>query len=161
MAKRELLAGTFSATPVRVHMYPSTGAFLFLGADGAGCWLDPNYVSLLYSKEAVRAVLTAHDFRLVDESMEESMEIVSLHAPKVPAWKRPEPGVIEAALDMLSVGAWREQLHDLILEHHDVLEAYAPLTEEPVAPVAEPPEPPTSPTPPVSEPPAPTTRKRK
>lgn len=59
---RKLLAGTFSAVPIRVHVYPSRGAHMFVGADGGGCWSDPEGKVLLFSMEDVQRVAKAHGY---------------------------------------------------------------------------------------------------
>lgn len=65
---RKLLAGTFSAVPIRVHVYPSRGAHMFVGADGMGCWSDPEGKVLLFSMDDVNRVANAHGYTVDPET---------------------------------------------------------------------------------------------
>lgn len=63
-----LMAGAFSAQPVRVHVYPG-GRYLFVDKDGTGCWTDPAQRVLLHKLEDVKKVLLAHGMSLDEENM--------------------------------------------------------------------------------------------
>lgn len=65
---RKLLAGAFSAVPIRVHVYPSRGAHMFVDATGAGCWTDPEGKVLLFSMDDCVRVASAHGYTIDPET---------------------------------------------------------------------------------------------
>lgn len=101
MAQRELVAGVFSSPPVRVHVYPSSGAHVFIGADGAGCWSDPDGNVLVYTLADAKALLMAHGYALDEETM--MVRDPRADRPKAPEWTRPTEEAIRYVLTGLGI----------------------------------------------------------
>lgn len=87
---RKLLAGTFSAVPVRVHVYGSRGVLMPMDANGTGCWSDPDGNVLLHSVEDAEALLDAHGYVLDRETMAVTPK------PEEQPWTPPEGFVLQA-----------------------------------------------------------------